>query len=165
MFYYAITINRNHKWYALEVEKDTPLTQYKTRAYDVGFISNVIHQALNIRYLELVIHKNDTTDYHVHGLIISDNEITKELVKEKCHIETVLNLGKYQQYMINHDVEYHAVYGEMPYIEEEDAKKLAYNEMLSYFFSSRSAVKTVQRFGIMALKYYRQLKDMETYDL
>lgn len=165
MYYYAITINPNHTWYALEVSKDTPIKQYLTREYDVGFTSNVIHSNLNIRYLELVIHKNDTTEYHLHGLIISDFEITKELIKGKCHLEIVLNLGKYQKYMNNHDVIYSNIYGEMPYIDDNDTKTLAYNEMLSYFFSSRSAVKTVQRFGLMALKYYRQLKDMETYDL
>lgn len=164
MFYYAITINPNHEWYNISVDDDISLINYslKERIHDLIKTQHSIYDDIkSIRYLELVTHKNDTSSYHIHGLIICDNEITKLLVNKKCHIEAVLNLGKYQKYMINHDKVHQEIFGEMPYIDTDDQKTQVYQEMLSYYFSSKSALKTVQRFGLIALKYYRQLKEME----
>lgn len=162
MFYYAITINRNHQWFTLEAQKEDDPKYYATRDVDIGFLCNVISQKIeSLRYLELVIHHREGLDYHIHGLIISDEIIPKELISGCCHIETVINLPKYKAYMTNHDVLYHKEFGDMPFINQEAIKEEIYQEMLRYYFSCKSAVKTVQRFGLVALKYFRALKDME----
>lgn len=163
VYFTAITINRNHEWFKLNNDENTSLELYKDFHFDLHRIKNLIlNEIHNIEYINLVIHKNNITDYHIHGLIASNTEITVELLKSKCHhAGMVLNIGKYENYMINHDMIYQVKYGSMPYYDKETVKDNVYDEMIAYFFSSRSAVKTVQRYGVMALKYFNQLKAME----
>lgn len=156
MYMYAITINKQHNKYVGDDNDDLI-----GRMMSLNEVSKKIFDDFkNIYYLELVLHKNDISDYHYHGLLICENEIITLLAKGHFHIENLLNLPKYQKYMHNHDVIISQKWGEIPYYEKND-KENAYDEMLRYYFSSKSAKKTVQRFGIIALKYYRQLKDME----
>lgn len=162
MFYYAITINKNHSWFELDM-----LDSSRDIDLNVGSLilnstaKNIISDLHGIEYIDMVIHKNDLVDFHIHGLIASVNEITTLLIKGKCHLEVLMNMPKYEKYMYNHDVVLGRKFGDMPFYDSSDIKDNLYRDVLSYFFQSRSAVKTVQRYGLCALKYYSQLKSME----
>lgn len=160
MFYYAITINKSHKTFSqFQNEQNPDLYDFvESIKYT---IENILKDFKNIHYIDIVLHKNDLVDYHYHALIISQFEISIELAKGYFHLETIINLPKYQKYMHNHDKIISKEYGEMPYIDNDNFKENALNEMLSYMYQSRSALKTIQRFGQMALRHYKTLKMIE----
>src|SRR5690554_5265610 len=140
MFFYAITVNRTHKaFYGLDIEEPDMFNMVQSVQ---GTVENIVSNFKNIEYIDIVLHKNDLVDYHYHALLITNAEITIELAKGWFHLETVINLPKYEKYMHNHDKKVSHKYGDMPYFDSESYKENAINEMLNYMYQSRSALKT-----------------------
>lgn len=160
MYFYAVTINKSHKMFG-QFQNDLKPELYDFVDSIEHTIQNIISEYKNIHYIDIVLHKNELVDYHYHALIISAYEITIDMAKTSFHIESIINLPKYQKYMHNHDKVISKQYGDMPYFDNDNVKDNALNEMLSYMYQSRSALKTIQRFGQIALRHYKTLKMIE----
>lgn len=128
---YAITINQGHSMYA-----DT--------------CDNVIILLINelrITYADIVNHAND----HYHALISTEVELVNNSIYGKMfHFEKVRNIPAYIKYMHSHDVTSKALMGELPYFETDS--------MIDYL-QMYGPVKTVQKYGFQALKYYKNIKE------
>jgi len=96
-------------------------------------------------YLCLVNHSDD----HFHGLIAVDDGIT--ISKKFCHFEPIRNIKAYRRYMFDHDFVGSIEFGEMPYQE---------NDSIIDYLENNGPVKTVRKFGWLAVRYYKQLKDL-----
>lgn len=160
MFYYAVTINKSHSMFG-QFQNEDKLSLVDFSQSIEQTIDNITDNFHNIEYIDIVLHKNELVDYHYHALIISRYEITVELARGCFHIETIKNLPKYEKYMYNHDLVISRKYGDMPYYDNDNVKDNALNEMLTYMYQSKSALKTIQRFGHIALRHYKTLKLIE----
>ena len=128
---YAVTVNKGHICYG-ETCLDT-----------------ITKIALDFRpsYLEIVNHAND----HYHALMQVDDDLsTMEKSKSFLHYETVRNVPAYMKYMYSHDVTDSEKIGELPYFE---------NDSIVDYVLAFGAVKAVQRFGWVALRQYRNIKE------
>ena len=114
---------------------------------DIDFILELLKR-LDFSYIEIVNHSND----HYHGLV-STNRTLKEMIDLKlCHVEIVRNTKAYQKYMHDHDKTDERRYGELGYQENDSIVDSVINI---------GAVATVQKYGMQALRYYKQLKEFE----
>ena len=127
---YALTINPGHKAFSPDIKQ----------------VINYIIVNYKPFYLEIVNHNDD----HYHSLMSVDDDIDTKSLNGDFHLEIVRNVSAYQKYMVNHDMIEHEIVGEMPYIE---------NDSMIDYLSVYGPVKTVQKYGFQALKYYKNLKD------
>lgn len=129
---YAITINKAHKLYIDNLE----------------LLTTIIKDSTESDYVELVNHSND----HLHGLI--DTSYTLQQLKElkAFHVEPIRNTKAYIKYMHSHDEVDTFKWGQLQY-EEIDS---IVDSILSI-----GAVKTVQKYGMQALRIYKQIKEFE----
>lgn len=129
--YYAATINKGHMYYNENI-KDT-LEQFKL---DGHF------------YCEIVNHAND----HYHALIGTTYDLEKYVTFKSYHFERVRNIKAYQKYMYSHDLIEQYSFGEIGYHENDSIVDSVINI---------GALRTVQKYGWSALRYYKQLKEFE----
>jgi hypothetical protein len=130
---FAITINPNHHIYSTDIK----LTQANLQ----------LHTSSN--YLYIVKHGITKTE-HYHVLIqtyYSFNDLKK---LHLFHVEPVRNPEAYKKYMINHDLVEKIESGEMEFHEQD--------KLLDYCIL-HGPTATVQKFGMIALKYYKSLKE------
>lgn len=129
---YAITINKAHTLYIDNLELLTTILKDNTES----------------QYIELVNHQND----HIHGLI--DTQYTLQQLKDlkAFHVEVIRNTKAYIKYMHSHDVVNTYKWGNLQY-EEVDS--------IVDSIISIGAVKTVQKYGMQALRIYKQIKQFE----
>lgn len=146
MTYLAITINQSHQFY----DEIKGLVLH-------NFLSE---KRLMIEYIELVRHENNLVKPHYHMLLISKNKMLyQELVKFKdkygklFYFEVIGNVLKYQKYMNNHDLKDKLVYGELPYVDEVDGDKLAYDVANGW-----SMKQLLLRHGMRALRNANNIK-------
>jgi len=127
-FNYALTINMGHPLYDIDIDK---------------VVNNIIIE-FQPSYINLVNHNDD----HYHALVCVDDFLIKSK-NAPCHFELVRMFQAYIKYMYNHDVLSFRLVGEMPYYEDDS--------MIDYLLSN-GYIKTVQKFGWQALKYYSNIK-------
>jgi hypothetical protein len=128
---YAITINYGNSMFAPSCD---------------NVITKLILE-LGVTYCDVVNHSND----HFHALIFTETELknTPEFGK-MFHFEKVRNIQAYTKYMHNHDVTQFALMGELPYFETES---------IIDYLEAFGPTKTVQKYGLQALRQYRNLKE------
>lgn len=98
-------------------------------------------------YLDLVNHSND----HYHGLIsIKEGD---EPRKTMFHFEPIRNIKAYTKYMYDHDLVDSVKFGELPFTENDS--------MIDYIIDN-GPVKAVRKYGMQALRIYKQIKDFYT---
>jgi hypothetical protein len=130
---FAITINQNHEIY----DQDIKLVQ-----------ANIsLHTTSN--YVLLVKHGLTKTE-HYHALIQTMYSFNYLKNKKIFHIEPVRNPEAYKKYMINHDLVEKNEIGELEFHEQD--------KLLDYCIL-HGPTATVQKFGMLALKYYKSLKE------
>jgi hypothetical protein len=126
---YALTINPGHECH--KKTSNDVLIDLTTLRYD---------------YCNVVQHGSD--HYHVLISLPYDLKPSAE-VGRLFHFAPVRNTKAYLAYMYNHDVTGYVNVGELPYQENDN--------MIDYAIAN-GLTKTVQKFGIQALRYYKNLQ-------
>ena len=135
---YAITINKKHLLY----------DEY------LNIVANSIEAITKSDYIELVNHSND----HIHGLINTPLTLQELIDMKVFHVERIRNTKAYQRYMISHDMVAQYKVGELPYHE---------NDSIVDDLINLGPIKTVQKYGMQALRIYKTMKEFYedfTYD-
>jgi len=148
MFNYAITINKNHNiltFHGLDLDDSLVLEFLKNMLID------------QFEYVNLVGHHNNvdvTSIDHIHGLVTSDKPLNYLIGLNLFHVEVVRNPQAYIKYMYSHTL----------HSSIEPIGSLAYQEnddMITYVIV-HGLVKTVEKYGMVALRNYKNLKEFYT---
>lgn len=130
---YAITVNPNHEIYNTDIQEVATAFTFKTLS----------------SYLLVAQHGKTTGKIHYH-MLTETNKSLEDLKDLKfAHIEPVRNPVAYKKYMLNHDLIDKLEIGEMEFHEQDN---------LIDYAMVHGVVKTVQKYGMIALRYYSNLK-------
>ena len=129
----AITINQNHELYNS----------------DMNLLVANLQLKVNCTYIFIVKHGLTKTE-HYHALIQTFRSFNNLKALKLFHVEPVRNPEAYKKYMMNHDLMEHNELGEMDFHEQD--------KLIDYCIL-HGPTASVQKYGMIALKNYKNLKE------